>query len=218
MSKLWLLPDHIFKHPFSSLIAGPTQSGKTFFVFEILRNADTLISPPPDTLTYCYSVWQDKFDHETQKNTKIEFHQGLPSLEKFDPNKNNLIVLDDLMSECENSEDIRKLFTIDSHHRNISVFFLVQNIFSKGKFMRTISLNCHYLVIFKNPRDKSQINVLARQMFPNKSNFFLEAFDDAVEKKSHSYLFVDLSQETEEQNRIQTGILPSQQRIIYTAK
>ena len=74
------------------------------------------------------------------------------------------------------------------------------------------------MIIFKNPRDKSQVNVLARQMFPYKYNFFLEAFADAVESKNYSYLFVDLKQSTLEKNRIQSGILPTEQRIIYTPK
>jgi len=122
------------------------------------------------------------------------------------------------MSECEKDPSILNLFTTDSHHRNISVFLISQNLFSQGKYSRTISLNCIYLIIFKNPRDKSQINVLARQMFPEKYNFFMEAFSDAVNNKSHSYLFIDLKQDTLEKNRIQTAILPGETRVLYTSK
>ena len=39
---------------------------------------------------------------------------------------------------------------------------LVQNLFPKNKETRTISLNAHYMVVFKNPRDKSQISHLTR--------------------------------------------------------
>ena len=46
----------------------------------------------------------------------------------------------------------------------------------KGKEMRTISLNTHYLIVFKNPRDNQQIATLARQMYPGRSHFLLEAF------------------------------------------
>jgi hypothetical protein len=82
---------------------------------------------------------------------------------------NNLIVLDDLMSECINSEEIMNLFTVGSHQKNIGVFFLTQNIFSKGKFSIDISLNSNYMIIFKNPRDQQQLQILARQMYPNNS-------------------------------------------------
>jgi hypothetical protein len=41
------------------------------------------------------------------------------------------------------------------HHRNISVMYIVQNLFHRGKHHRTIGLNAHYMVVFKNPRDVS---------------------------------------------------------------
>jgi len=215
----WIIDSQIFLHPFTCLIAGPTQSGKTHLVEKILYFTDVLISPPPQRIVYCYSTWQSKFDEMRANIKKLEFHQGLiESAEELSSHENNLIILDDLMKECEMSESILNMFTIDSHHRNISVFFLTQNLFSRGKYMRTISLNCNYMIIFKNPRDKSQIYVLARQIFPLKMKFFLEAFSDAVDNKSHSYLFLDLTQKTLDKNRIQTSILPGEQRILYTSK
>ena len=66
---------------------------------------------------------------------------------------------------------VANIFTNGSHHRNISVAFLVQNLFHKNKHIRTISLNAHYMVLFKNPRGASQFASLARQMYPNKSAF-----------------------------------------------
>lgn len=218
MEHSWSINNEIFLHPFTCLVAGPTQSGKTYLINKILMYQNILINPPPQRIYYCYSVWQSRFDEMLSTIKNIEFFQGIKSLDELNTLKNNLIILDDLLQDCENSDSISHLFTIDSHHRNCSVFFLTQNLFSRGKHMRTISLNCSYMIIFKNPRDKSQINVLARQMFPDKISFFLEAYSDAVENKSHSYLFLDLKQTTLEKNRIQTGILPEEKRIIYTKK
>lgn len=218
MEPLWSINSEIFLHPFTCLVAGPQQSGKTHLIQQILKYQDILISPPIKKIFYCYSVWQPKFDEMKQSINNLEFFQGIKSLEELNAFENNLIILDDLMQDCENSDCIAHLFTVDSHHRNCSVFFLSQNLFSRGKYMRTISLNCSYLIIFKNPRDKSQIGVLARQMFPDQIPFFMEAYSDAVENKSHSYLFLDLKQTTLEKNRIQSGIIPGEERIIYTKK
>ena len=80
------------------------------------------------------------------------------------------------MEETKDNSDIAKLFTKASHHRNISVIFLTQNLFLKGKQTRTISLNSNYMAIFKNPRDKSQFSHLASQMFPGESSFLKESF------------------------------------------
>ena len=37
-----------------------------------------------------------------------------------------------------------------------------------------------YLVLFKNPRDKLQILTLAKQMYPGKTDFFLNQYKEAV--------------------------------------
>ena len=39
--------------------------------------------------------------------------------------------------------------------------------------MRNISLNAHYIVLFKSPRDKQQISMLARQVNPGKVQEFI---------------------------------------------
>ena len=138
-------------------------------------------------------------------------------MNKFKPSENNLIVLDDLMQECINDPEILSLFTVGTHHTSTSVFFLTQNIFSKGKYSRDLSLNSNYIINFKNPRDQLQMQVLARQIFGNKSKYLMESYDDAT-KKPYGYIFLDLRQDTELRNRVQTGILPFQKRIIYTRK
>lgn len=214
----WEISSDIFVHPFTCMIAGPTQCGKTRLVFEILKNNPIMISPPLDNIIYCYSEWQEFFDSFSSINPPVKFHSGLPDISELNSSQKNLVILDDLMSECQSDASISHLFTVDSHHKNTSVIFLTQNLFSQGKYCRSISLNSHYLIVFHNPRDKQQINVLARQLFPNKSAFFIEAFEDSAESKPYGYIFIDLKQSTDNKNRIQSNILPGQQRIIYTSK
>jgi hypothetical protein len=60
------------------------------------------------------------------------------------------------------------LFTKGSHHRNISVILITQNIFHQAKHCQDISLNAKYLVILKNVRDRSQFSHLA-QVYPKQS-------------------------------------------------
>ena len=151
-------------------------------------------------------------------NTNIEFKEGLPEIDLIAANQNNLLILDDLMDQCEKDKTILNLFTTDSHQKSISVFLITQNLFSQGKFSRTIGLNCHYLFLLNNPRDQSQIYYLARQMFPNNSKFLIECYQDAVEQKKFGYLFIDLKQSTKKQHRVQTGILPNEEWIIYQPK
>jgi hypothetical protein len=74
-----------------------------------------------------------------------------------------------------------------------------------------MSLNAHYIVLFKNPRDANQIATLARQMYPGKSKFLIEAFKDATEKP-YGYSLIDLKPDTGENIRVRTNIFPDDEK------
>jgi hypothetical protein len=123
-------------------------------------------------------------------------------------------VIDDLAQKASVSVDIVNLFTIYSHHHNFSVFFLVQNLFSGGKYFRTISLNSHYFILFSNQRDQLQIQTLARQMFPGETKYFMDAFKKATSKK-YGYLLIDISPHTVSLYKLRTDIFPNQTVIVF---
>ena len=186
--------DARLKHLFTGVIAGPTGSGKTQFVKRlILADGNSLIEPAINNIIWCYGEYQDAYDHLASLVPQIRFVEGYPDdlLQSFDRTRRNLVVIDDLMSESGNNAKVTELFTKGSHHRNLSVIFILQNLFYKAKEMRTISLNAHYMVLFKNPRDASQITHLARQMYPTKMKYMMEAYRDAT-STPYGYLLVDL--------------------------
>lgn len=79
-----------------------------------------------------------------------------------------------------------------------------------------MNINSHYLVIFNNPRDRSQLVHLARQMYPNNMNFLIECYDDAASNKPYGNLFLDLKQETDKNYRVRAGIFKNEQdKIVY---
>ena len=86
------------------------------------------------------------------------------------------------------------------------MIYIVQNLFHQGKGSRSISLNSHYLVLFKNPREKLQILTLAKQMYPEQTDFFLNQYEEAV-KGSFGYLLIDLKTTTQDK----TNVLPSEE-------
>lgn len=118
--------------------------------------------------------------------------------------ENSLIIIDDLMTSAY-TKGICELFTKGSHHKKISVILITQNVFHQGKYCRDISLNCKYLVLFKNPRDKSQISPLARQIYPENPSSFIRVYKDAT-SKPFGYLFLDLTQSANDIVRFQTDI------------
>ena len=157
-------------HPFTCMVAGMTGSGKTVWVQSLLQQAQTVIDQPPERIIWCYSQWQPAYTQLLMMIQTIKFDKEIPeSLENdsyLDVNIPSLIVIDDQMTEAGKDNRIMNLFTKGSHHRNLSVIYIVQNLFHQGKGNRSISLNSHYLVLFKNPRDKLQILTLAKQMYP----------------------------------------------------
>ena len=103
---------------------------------------------------------------------------------RFRYESTDLLIMDDQMREVTQSGDVCDLFTEGSHHRNVSVICMLQNLYYKGKENRTMSLNSSYLVMFKNPRDQQQVAVLSRQMYPNRPQHFMAEYDRATRIKA----------------------------------
>jgi hypothetical protein len=156
------LPDHFmpWAHPFPSVISGPTGSGKSVFVRRFVHNIQHMMMPSRDKIWWCYDIYQPLYGTVNG----VEFVQGLPDVDALDPAEKHLIIINDQMDDVD--QRVTNLFTKYSHHMNLSVMLIVQNLFNINKYHRTISLNTHYMVLFKNPRDMSQIMALAHQMYP----------------------------------------------------
>ena len=92
---------------------------------------------------------------------QIQFVQAIPPALRddsyFDVSKRNVIVLQNPMIDASKDERILNIFTRGSqHHRNLSIIYIVQNLFYQGKDSRSISLNSHYLTRFKNSTFREQ--------------------------------------------------------------
>jgi len=124
-------------------------------------------------------------------------------------------MIEDLMQETDGT--VANLFTKGSHHRNVSVVFLAQNLFPKNKFARTMSLNADYVVLFKNLRDASQFANLARQMYPKQWKFAVKTYKDAT-REPYSYLILDLRPEQDEDLRLRTNVFRGETHYVYVPK
>ncbi len=49
-------------HPFSSVISGPSNSGKTYFVKRLMENGLNMISTKIENIVYIYNCWQPLYD------------------------------------------------------------------------------------------------------------------------------------------------------------
>ena len=189
------------------MISGPSGAGKSTFVEKFLRHLDVMSDTAFDRILLYYAEWQPGYG---KLAVPVEFRHGVPQSCDFDDDAGpQLVILDDLMTEAGKS--VATMFTRGSHHRNLSVFFLTQNLFHRGQ--REISLNANYVVVFKNPRDKAQIAHFARQICPENARYVQEAYADAT-SRAHGYLLFDLKQGTPENCRLRTNIFPDEGRQI----
>lgn len=199
--------DHLkFKSPFTCIISGPSGSGKTYLVRSILEAQKSVFNRAPKKILWAYGQWQELYK-KPLKGVSVRYHENLPEEEDIVSDKPELIVIDDLMSELTGDVRMTKLFTKWSHHHNIDVMFIVQNVFHKGNEMRTISLNTHYFILLKNPRDGSQVVNLARQLFPGNTKYLSDAYEDCT-SKPFGYILIDCKPDTPDRYRVRTRILP----------
>ena len=161
-------------------VCGPTQSGKTHKIVEIVDNIDDVIRPTPDKLLYLYTAEQPSYDKikeiirnkpTTSKLKTFEFidcTKCIPTVAdiKTKLGEATLLVLDDLMvlamTTKENSDNLNNLASRDSHHLNISVMFVCQNLnYGCGK-LRNVQINSQYHLVFNNHTDTRDIELIAK--------------------------------------------------------
>lgn len=194
-----------FPVPFSIILAGPSGCGKSTFAHNILNNLQNLTDTKFSKIIWCFS--ENGSVGNLPKLENLEVFSGIPDNIGNDSEHKTpkLVVIDDLMTSKEYEPKICDLFIKESHHRNISIIFICQNIFYQSRFARTISLNSKYLTVFRNVRDKSQFMPLARQLHPENPVELLNIYKECT-SKPYGYLFIDLNQETPDALRFRTNI------------
>ena len=176
-----------FQHPCTALIVGGTGAGKTVFMKRIIENREHMFNVPLEKIVFYYSEWQPLYE---DLSDFVDFRQELPLMEDHPPGQGpKLIVIDDFMDEIKNhNKELLKFFIKGSHHRNLSIFFLSQCLYPDG--LRQISLNSHYIVLFKSSIDLAQIRTFCLQVDPTHWRALLEAYEDAT-RASFNYVVFD---------------------------
>lgn len=192
------------------MISGPSGCGKTSFLTKLLKNRKWLIDVDFKKIIWCYSEVNSL---PKLSDNDIEYIQGLPEYIENVENEPILVILDDLMSDSD-SLKISELFTKGSHHRNISIILITQNIFHKGTHSRDISLNTKYFIIFKNPRDQQQFQFVARQIYPENPKDLVKIYKE-ITSSPHSYLLIDLTQSINDSLRLRADIFNKKFCTVY---
>ena len=210
--------DGQYIHPFRCTLSGPSQSGKSTWVYNFLKRQGDLIDVTFDVVTIVLGTDANKnkilCDLKKElapiKVEIIELKKIFPDkeslTEQFTPrfeeavkqrkaqNLKQCVIFDDLMSELAECDILVDIFTKYSSHYDISTIHITQNLFFKGGGKRgtdsiTVYRNTNILVLFNNPMDNTTIEVIARRLSRGRN------FRDLVEMfyyilENHRYLVI----------------------------
>lgn len=225
------IDDRLFRSPFSALIVGPSNCGKTRLILEIIANNKLCLT---DKIFVFYQNWQPLYNHFPTERTRfykywigdktsvVSHHHHDPSsgerdesmaLENFIRKISNdgtiapggiSIVFDDGLPFCK-LPLFEEVFTRMTHHYNLNVFLTVQNLFEPS--LRVIARNVQYLLLFRTPRDSAQIRHLAFQMYPEKreAHAFIATVKD-ITKVPFTPVLLDFKSETPDYMRVKSNL------------
>lgn len=66
------------------------------------------------------------------------------------------------------------------------------------------------MILFNNPRDRSAISQLAKQVFPGNTKMLVKAYQEAVRGRAYGYLLLDFHQRQDDRVRIRSHIFPNE--------
>jgi hypothetical protein len=121
-----------FKHPTTVVLAGPTECGRTHFLIRAPR--EQRFNPEPPRIVWAYGELQPAYEDLARDIPSIEFLKGFTNelYETFEPRVRSLLILDDQMenkaAHKRGDKGVAKFFTQGSHHRNLTVVYIVQNL------------------------------------------------------------------------------------------
>ena len=119
------------------------------------------------------------------------------------------------MEEAGSSKTLQNLFTKGSHHRNLTIMYLLQSMYNAGTSQWTVSLNIHYNVVYKTMRDARQFRCLESQMHSGDFYWLIGAFLDAT-AKPHGYVVLEYNPKTDDDKRVVSNILPGEDLTYYS--
>ena len=117
-----------------------------------------------------------------------------------------ILVLDDLMDEGSGEKRVLDFFTKHSHHQNVTVLYLCQDMFPVGKYAKSISRNADYIVAFKNPRNQLGVRNVLLQSFPSEWKDCLNTFHD-ITSRPFGYMLMDLHPASSDEHRLYVHLL-----------
>jgi energy-coupling factor transporter ATP-binding protein EcfA2 len=205
----------LFKCPFTAMVCGPTGSGKTTLIRNLLYYKKDLFSCEPKRVIIFYTEYQKIYDeilrsglaHEIVEldEKMISLNEYVKKIEPYKDKGGSLCIFDDCMELIDETNS--KMFTRVSHHQNCNTIFISHAVFMpRNENYKMMSKNSRYFFMLKNPRDILQVKTFSSQIGTS-SSFLVDVYKEAT-KSAYSYLLIDFHPETPEHIRLRSHIFP----------
>ena len=192
---------------FISLV-GPSETGKSQLIYNWLKIGT--FQPNFDKIYFFYQHSQPLYNVMQKEIENLEFVRG-ENFEFIDSLKNNgtkyLLIFDDSCEEICNSKAFVDIATA-GRHRGLSTIYIKHNLFHQSKLGRDVELQNTHIVLFKSPRDVTQVTTLSTQL--GLGSELVDWYRDAT-SVPFGHLLIDLSPRTDDRLRYCTnsGSVPS---------
>ena len=195
---------------FRMLLVGCSGSGKSTLTTRLVALSSRVMTRTPTCVLVFYSHMQPAYGELVrQAPCPVQLLDGAKHFtEQLTTEPGTLVIVDNM--QATQARLVSSWFTRRAHHYDSSIIHLVQNVFDKDPSHRTISLNATYIVLFKNPRDMSQVSHLDKQVYPGGNGLLTAACRDATSSRAHSYVVIDFNQSTPEKFRLRNTLFPDE--------
>jgi len=183
-------------------VYGPSQCGKSTFIYNLLKFRESVFSDTFDHIIYCMP--ENTHGSRTAYVTalreicpNIYVHEGLPdtatsSFSVNNPTEKKLFIYDDLAHSLLTTRASIELMIQNSHHLNISVIYTSQNYFQKSEDGKTFQRQLTVKIIFEDRSDSTVLTNISRVVFRSTTYLHrcLEILKETFPEDNHPYLLI----------------------------
>ena len=128
----------------------------------------------------------------------------------------SLLIIDDCLSSLHKSQAFGAICRGRSHHDNISVMCLTQDLNSNGSEFKSALRNMHYIIVTSHASSELLQN-LQRKLFPYCRGFLHHAFEGCRQccSTSYPYMLIDQSTGCPKHMSVKTGIFKGESGYIF---
>jgi Ni2+-binding GTPase involved in maturation of urease and hydrogenase len=182
---------HHIKIPFRMCVSAPSGSGKTSFIFNLIK----LFSEGQGTfndITVCTRNKDEPiYNYLAKIAPKIEIKEGqksLPILDKMNKKLNHLVIVDDLLLDKDQTSIIN--YYIRCRKRNCSIVYISQSFYDIPRMIRN---NINYLIV-KQVSSMRNLTMIMRECSLGITKEALTNMYKEATKEKKNFMLIDLEE------------------------